>query len=157
MTRGPRPSRLRPWTSGRTGSGLPTPPEATGEPPDGTASWPSPRRDRRAAGTGRSGDAPADDTGGFTPEAGDRAPHDGATHRSPSPRDVVRCAGRELPMVYILILRPRPSGARPPGQEDATLGWTPMVSPRPGRDHRPSLDPVARLRWRRLKVPGFRG
>ena len=62
--------------------GFLTPPEAAGRPPDRTASWP-PRVERRPRSepgpTDRAGDAPADDTGGFTPKAA-IAPQTGPQH-----------------------------------------------------------------------------
>ena len=85
--------------------GFLTPPEATGPPPDRTASWP-PRVDVRPRSEpgpiDRVGDASADDTGGFTPRAA-IAPQAGR-HPISEPRSVVRARLRELPMIYILIL-----------------------------------------------------
>jgi serine/threonine-protein kinase len=85
-------------------TGFLTPPGVTGLPWDRTASWP-PRAAAPRPGsgpTGHSGDAPADDTGGFTPR------HAIATRAGRQtvvePPDIVRVRLRELAMIYILIL-----------------------------------------------------
>ena len=84
--------------------GFLAPSEATGTPPDPTASW----RSRVEAPppepgpAGRPGATPADDTGGFTPRQAIAPPT--GRHSISEPPDVVRARLRVLPMVPILIL-----------------------------------------------------
>jgi serine/threonine-protein kinase len=85
-------------------TGLLSPPEATGPPPDRTASLSPPvgANPQRLRTSDCPGDAPADETGGFTPRQA-IAPQVGRQTIA-EPPDVVRARLRELPMVYILIL-----------------------------------------------------
>jgi hypothetical protein len=100
-----------------------TPPVATGLPPDPTGSWPSRVGARTPLETGPTvavGDAPAEDTGGFTPRAA-IVPHAGRNPIS-EPQSVVQARLRELPLIYILILATSTLWTRAVlGQEDRTL------------------------------------
>ena len=105
-TCGPRSAASWPRTSARTGTASchpPSPPtrfgigRRVGTPRDGG------RPPQKRGPITSVEDAPACDTGGFTPRARDRAPLAAHT-RSPSPDPSYRQRLRELPMIYILML-----------------------------------------------------
>jgi serine/threonine-protein kinase len=128
-------------------SGFLTPPEATGPPPEQTASWsplvqvPQPR----PGPAGRCGDAPPDDTRGFTPRQA-IAPQAGRYTFS-EPADVVRARLRELPLVYILILAAASLWRRAIlGQDDLTLYRVDAMVIL-------ALAALVALLWSRLPVP----
>jgi eukaryotic-like serine/threonine-protein kinase len=102
--------------------GFLTPPGPPAPPSDRTASWhPHIEAHPSEPGpSGRSGDAHADEAGGFTPRQA-IAPQAGR-HTISEPPDVVRARLRELPIIYILILAASALWRRAViGEEDLTL------------------------------------
>jgi len=102
--------------------GVLTPPEATCPPTDRTEGWP-PRvaAPRQPPGPPTpTGDALADESGGFTPRRAIASQT--GRHTISEPPDVVRARLRELPIVYILILAASTLWRRGVlGREDAAL------------------------------------
>jgi serine/threonine-protein kinase len=98
------------------------PPEATGLAPEQTAIWPA--REEVApplpGPSGRSADAPLDDTGDFAPRP--VIARQAGRQTISEPPDVVRARLRELPIVYVVILSAAALWRRAVlGQEDLTL------------------------------------